>query len=71
MHLSATLEIVLVSEIVGSFEYLCRAGGKFCNYCTERFNYLTSEIIVGLIYTSLNSLHKSYFHNNINLIVTL
>jgi hypothetical protein len=35
MHFSAMLEIVLVSEIVGSSEYLCSAGGKFCNHSTE------------------------------------
>ena len=29
MHLSATLEHQLVSEMVGSSEYLCSAGGKF------------------------------------------
>jgi len=36
MHLSATLELYyLVNEIVGSSEYLCSAGGKFCNHSTE------------------------------------
>jgi hypothetical protein len=35
MHLSVTLEAILVSEIVGSSECLCSAGGKFCNHSTE------------------------------------
>jgi len=36
MHLSATLELYyLASEMVGSSEYLCSAGGKFCNHFTE------------------------------------
>jgi hypothetical protein len=36
MHLSATLELhSLSSEMVGSSEYLCSAGGKFCNHSTE------------------------------------
>jgi hypothetical protein len=35
MHLSATLEAILVREIVGSSEYLCSASGKFCNHSTE------------------------------------
>jgi hypothetical protein len=29
------VRFVLVSEMVGSSEYLCSAGGKFCNHSTE------------------------------------
>ena len=35
MHLSDTLEYYLVNEMVGSSEYLCSAGGKFCSHYTE------------------------------------
>ena len=56
MHLSATLELYqLVNEIVGSSEYLCSAGAKFCNRSTEflvcvgnkisRFDVILSHIM--------------------------
>ena len=36
LHLSATLQLYqLVNEVVGSSEYLCSAGGKFCNHSAE------------------------------------
>jgi hypothetical protein len=36
VHLSATLELYqLVNEAVSSSEYLCSAGGKFCNHSAE------------------------------------
>jgi hypothetical protein len=54
-HLSAMLEVILVSEIVGSSEYLSSAGGKFCKHSTEilvcvgnkisRFDVILSHMI--------------------------
>jgi hypothetical protein len=35
---------ILVSEIVGSSEYRCSAGGKFCSHSTEFFVWLGNKI---------------------------
>jgi len=64
MHLSATLEVILVSEIVGSSEYLSSAGGKFCKHSTEilvcvgnkvsRFDVILSHMMTKNICTLTN-----------------
>ena len=67
MHLSATLEAIwLVKEIVGSSEYLCSAGGKFCNHSTEflvcignrigRFDVILSHMMNRNIITLTNEI---------------
>ena len=67
MHFSATLELYqLVSEIVGSSEYPCSVGGKFCNHSTEclvcarnkvsRFDVILSYVMQRNIITLANEI---------------
>ena len=60
------VRIILVNEIVGSSEYLCSAGGKFCNHSTEflvcvgnkisRFDVILSHIMDRNIITLTNEI---------------
>jgi hypothetical protein len=67
LHLSVTLEFYwLVNEIDGSSEYLCSAGGKFCNHSTEflvcvgnrisRFDVILSDMMNKNIITLTNEI---------------
>jgi hypothetical protein len=66
LHLGATLENVLVSEIVGSSEYLCSGGGRFCNHSIEflvcvgnrisRFDVILSHMMNKNIITFTNEI---------------
>jgi hypothetical protein len=59
-----------VSEIVGSSEYLCCAGGKFCNHSTEflvcvgnkisRFDVILSHMINKNIITLTNEIVEHF-----------
>ena len=77
MHLSAALEFYqLFSEEVGISDYLCSAGGKFCNHSTEflecvwnkisRFDVILSHIMnrntITLTNTIVDPIDEIIFH---------
>jgi hypothetical protein len=67
MQLSATLELYyFANETVGSSEYLCSVGGKFCNHSIEflvcignkisRFDVILSHVMNKIIITVTNEI---------------